>query len=190
MAETRATHFDKKEPGTRIASRLSLVERVVGFDWLKRELLISIKKEPGTRTASRLSLVERVVGFDWLKRELLISIKKEPGTRIASRLSLIERVVGFDWLKRELLISIKKEPGTRTASRLSLVEKGGRFRLAETRATHFDKKRAWNANCVQTQSGGGDGGIRTHVPISGQNDFESFSLRPLRYISKSKRRTI
>ena len=61
--------------------------------------------------------------------------------------------------------------------------KGGRFRLAETRATHFDKKRAWNANCVQTQSGGGDGGIRTHVPISGQNDFESFSLRPLRYIS-------
>ena len=68
--------------------------------------------------------------------------------------------------------------------------KGGRFRLAETRATHFDKKRAWNANCVQTQSGGGDGGIRTHVPISGQNDFESFSLRPLRYISKSKRRTI
>ena len=30
---------------------------------------------------------------------------------------------------------------------------------------------------------GGDGGIRTHVPISGQNDFESFSLRPLRYVS-------
>ena len=25
---------------------------------------------------------------------------------------------------------------------------------------------------VQTQSGGGDGGIRTHVPISRQNDFE------------------
>ena len=64
------------------------------------------------------------------------------------------------------------------------------FRLVETRVAHFDKKRAWNANCVQTQSGGGDGGIRTHVPISGQNDFESFSLRPLRYISKSKRRTI
>ena len=31
---------------------------------------------------------------------------------------------------------------------------------------------------------GGDGGIRTHVPISRQNDFESFSLRPLRYVSK------
>ena len=96
LAETRATHFDKKEPGTRIASRLSLVERVVGFDWLKRELLISIKKEPGTRIASRLSLVERVVGFDWLKRELLISIKKEPGTQIASRLSLVAEMVGFE----------------------------------------------------------------------------------------------
>lgn len=23
---------------------------------------------------------------------------------------------------------------------------------------------------------GGDGGIRTHAPIAGQNDFESFSL--------------
>ena len=32
---------------------------------------------------------------------------------------------------------------------------------------------------------GGDGGIRTHVPAHHrQNDFESFSLRPLRYISK------
>ena len=69
---------------------------MVGFDWLKREPLISIKKEPGTRTASRLSLVERVVGFDWLKRELLISIKKEPGTRIASRLSLVAEMVGFE----------------------------------------------------------------------------------------------
>ena len=35
----------------------------------------------------------------------------------------------------------------------------------------------------QKESGGGDGGIRTHVPISRQNDFESFSLRPLRYVS-------
>lgn len=26
----------------------------------------------------------------------------------------------------------------------------------------------------QKESGGGDGGIRTHVPISRQNDFESF----------------
>ena len=69
---------------------------MVGFDWLKRELLISIKKEPGTRTASRLSLVERVVGFDWLKRELLISIKKEPGTRIASRLSLVVPLTGLE----------------------------------------------------------------------------------------------
>ena len=46
------------------------------------------------------------------------------------------------------------------------------------------KKKSLNAICVQTQSGGGDGGIRTHVPISRQNDFESFSLRPLRYVSK------
>ena len=45
------------------------------------------------------------------------------------------------------------------------------------------KKKSLNATCVQTQSGGGDGGIRTHVPISRQNDFESFSLRPLRYVS-------
>ena len=31
---------------------------------------------------------------------------------------------------------------------------------------------------------GGDGRIRTHVPAHHrQNDFESFSLRPLRYIS-------
>ena len=35
-------------------------------------------------------------------------------------------------------------------------------------------KKSLNAICVQTQSGGGDGGIRTHVPISRQNDFESF----------------
>ena len=34
------------------------------------------------------------------------------------------------------------------------------------------KKKSLNATCVQTQSGGGDGGIRTHVPISRQNDFE------------------
>ena len=33
---------------------------------------------------------------------------------------------------------------------------------------------------------GGDGGIRTHVPAQHrQNDFESLSLRPLRYISIS-----
>ena len=38
--------------------------------------------------------------------------------------------------------------------------KGGPFRLAKTRATHFDKKRAWNANCVQTQSGGEEGQFR------------------------------
>ena len=30
------------------------------------------------------------------------------------------------------------------------------FRLVETRVAHFDKKRAWNANCVQTQFGGDD----------------------------------
>ena len=29
----------------------------------------------------------------------------------------------------------------------------------------------------------GDGGIRTHVPVARQNDFESFPLRPLRYVS-------
>ena len=44
LVKTRAAQFDKKEPGTRIASRLSLVGRVVSFDWLKREFLISIKK--------------------------------------------------------------------------------------------------------------------------------------------------
>ena len=43
----------------------------------------------------------------------------------------------------------------------------------------------WVRNCVQVQPAGGDGGIRTHVPISRQNDFESFSLRPLRYVSIS-----
>ena len=40
------------------------------------------------------------------------------------------------------------------------VGKEGQFRLAETRAAHFDKKRAWNANCVQTQSGGKSGPFR------------------------------
>ena len=38
------------------------------------------------------------------------------------------------------------------------------------------RKRAWNANCVQAQPGG-DGGIRTHVPISRQNDFEFYEVR-------------
>ena len=28
--------------------------------------------------------------------------------------------------------------------------------MAKTRAVHLDKKRAWNANCVQTQFGGDD----------------------------------
>ena len=38
--------------------------------------------------------------------------------------------------------------------------------------------------CVSRHSTGGDGGIRTHVPAHHrQNDFESFSLRPLRYVS-------
>ena len=37
---------------------------LVRFDWLKRELLISIKKEPGTRIASRLSLVVPLTGLE------------------------------------------------------------------------------------------------------------------------------
>ena len=38
----------------------TLPTKLVHFDWLKRESLISIKKEPGTRIASRLSLVETI----------------------------------------------------------------------------------------------------------------------------------
>ena len=44
--------------------RFSLKGRLVRFDWLKREPLISIKKEPGTRIASRLSMVAEMVGFE------------------------------------------------------------------------------------------------------------------------------
>ena len=36
---------------------------------------------------------------------------------------------------------------------------------------------------VQDNAYNGDGGIRTHVPVARQNDFESFPLRPLRYVS-------
>ena len=32
----------------------------------------------------------------------------------------------------------------------------------------------------------GDGGIRTHVPVARQLDFESSSLQPLRYVSITK----
>ena len=41
----------------------------------------------------------------------------------------------------------------------------------EKKKTH---SHLWVRNCVQVQPAGGDGGIRTHVPISRQNDFESF----------------
>ena len=34
---------------------------------------------------------------------------------------------------------------------------------------------------------GGDGGIRTHVPLAWQHDFESRSLWPLRYVSIAQR---
>ncbi len=151
MAETRATHFDKKRAWNANCVQTQSGKRVVGFDWLKRELLIS----------------------SWNAN--CVQTQKGGRFRLAET-----RATHFD----------KKRAWNANCVQTQSGRKGGRFRLAETRATHFDKKRAWNANCVQTQSGGGDGGIRTHVPISGQNDFESFSLRPLRYISKSKRRTI
>ena len=41
-----------------------LPTKLVHFDWLKREPLISIKKEPGTRIASRLSLVVPLTGLE------------------------------------------------------------------------------------------------------------------------------
>ena len=42
----------------------TLPTKLVHFDWLKRESLISIKKEPGTRIASRLSLVVPLTGLE------------------------------------------------------------------------------------------------------------------------------
>jgi hypothetical protein len=33
---------------------------------------------------------------------------------------------------------------------------------------------------------GGEGGIRTHVPLTGQDAFEAPPLRPLRYLSGSE----
>ena len=41
-----------------------------------------------------------------------------------------------------------------------------------------NKKNPWF-----TRVSSGDGGIRTHVPVTRQLDFESSSLRPLRYVS-------
>src|SRR6516164_9312666 len=34
---------------------------------------------------------------------------------------------------------------------------------------------------------GGEGGIRTHVPLTGQDAFEAPPLRPLRYLSAASR---
>ena len=39
----------------------------------------------------------------------------------------------------------------------------------------------------QKESGGGDGGIRTHVPISRQNDFESCAEKDFPEKSRSER---
>ena len=36
---------------------------------------------------------------------------------------------------------------------------------------------------LQTFTVGGEGGIRTHVPLTGQDAFEAPPLRPLRYLS-------
>ena len=49
------------------------------------------------------------------------------------------------------------------------------------------QKEPGTRNCVQTQSGGGDGGIRTHVPISRQNDFESCAEKDFPEKSRSER---
>jgi hypothetical protein len=35
----------------------------------------------------------------------------------------------------------------------------------------------------QSNCGGGEGGIRTHVPVTRQHAFEARPLRPLRYLS-------
>ena len=37
---------------------------------------------------------------------------------------------------------------------------------------------------------GGEGGIRTHVPLTGQDAFEAPPLRPLRYLSVPVRQTL
>src|SRR5215813_3583222 len=39
-------------------------------------------------------------------------------------------------------------------------------------------------SCLTRAKGGGEGGIRTPVPLAGQDAFEAPPLRPLRYLSR------
>ena len=103
----------------------SLVERVVGFDWLKRELLISIKKRAWNancvqtqsgRKGGRFRLAEtRATHFDK---------KRAWNANCVQDSVLVERVVGFDWLKRELLRFDKKRAWNANCDSRLRVDKG------------------------------------------------------------------
>ena len=84
------TTKEKAEPGTRIASRLSLADLRYKKD-ISTNVCSSFKqkKRVRTRIASRLSLGLRYKKDTRHKRERKGKIKTEPGTRIASRLSLV-----------------------------------------------------------------------------------------------------
>ena len=83
---------EKTEPGTRIASRLSLVVCATKkMPALSAGEKAKEKTEPGMRIASRLSLVVCATKkMPALSAGEKAKEKTEPGTRIASRLSLVE----------------------------------------------------------------------------------------------------
>ena len=83
------------------------------------------------------------------------------------RRALGERIVVLQKSSKRRRILAKKgfgEDGSDVAARF----------IVTTRAHSVDQEPAEN---------GGEGGIRTHVPITGQDAFEAPPLRPLRYLS-------
>ncbi len=80
-------------------------------------------------------------------------------------------------------LSVRAHPRRRQTSVYRAARTAARTSTERTPKSQRANTHTWETRLVAQRKDGGEGGIRTPVPLTGQDAFEAPPLRPLRYLS-------